>query len=400
MSLRSLLLLLLPFTLCSCFLGPEPTPEPVDTDKPQFEEEYYQGNARDYFHNKHYARARQQWSTVLDHFNPDDWLAKLGVASCDYFMGSDRLDRGDLKNGREQLQRSEQRLREIWNGSIEKDTLETLESFRPQWRAAMILGLTLRALGDADHLQALRLSQQILTLKPGAPESQAMADELEVVGKRKQANYTQALSLFTRLASMENASPDAILNRAELRQRMGQMNAAEQDFNDYLRMAQKSLENHYKNRQAAIDTTPSPNTRKELLAIWDEKIASAKAKQTGILLRLGNMFYDEGIRAQDEAKLLAPPADKLKLATSRDSFARALRYLESARHVSPDKADILVKLAQVEGELGNFETALTNLNSYISEVNLNPETEWDNDLDHAFRLKAEFERRLDAKRRP
>ncbi|HMS17967.1 MAG TPA: hypothetical protein PKA37_14080 [Planctomycetota bacterium] len=404
MSFRSIiaLLLTLPLLLNGCqFMGPEPEPDAADRDKPQFDESYYQDNARSYFQGKQYARAQQQWNTVLKHFRPDDWLAKLGVASCDYFMASTRLDRGDITGAQTQFQVAEKGVREIWNGTIEKDTTLGLEVNQRQWQAALMLALVHRGLGDVEHIEILRLSQQILALPPNSRDGQSLTSKMEERKRRKDANYSQALMLLDRLVAMENFSPDALVNRAELRQRLGDSNGSEADFNKWLSIAQASLDGHYANRKVIEEAPGSENNRKELLALWDEKIASVRLKQIEVLLRLGNMQFDKGTERDREYKLLQG-ADDSAAALARSAalrhWSRALQYLENAKIVDPDRMEVLVKLAQIEGELGNYESALHNINSYISKANLRASTDWEKDLAQAFAMKAEYERRLDQKR--
>lgn len=393
------LLLILP----SCqWVGPEPTPDKPDRDKPQFDEEYYQENALRYFHGKQYARAQHQWNTVVTHFSPDDWLARLGIASCDYYLGSARLDRGDIAGAREQLNQAEKGLRAIWNGTVEADTADTSgtsENPERHWQAALILALTHRALGDADHMEVLRLSQQLLSLPPGSGDSAALARTHEERGRRKAANYSQALTLLDRLVAMRNFSPEALVNRAELRQRMGDTPGAERDFTLWLDVARASLESHQAARKTALETPGSEASRREILALWDEKIASVRTKQVSVLLRLGNMHFDRGTEHGNEA-LLARGIDEAAAIrarqAAREHFRKAVDVLDKAEQIAPERIDILVKLAQVQGELGNYELALGYVNRYIGAANRDPGTDWESDMSQAYMMKAEFERQLAA----
>src|SRR5688572_1677550 len=115
--------------LGSCqWLYPEPDPT-EDTgakgDEPLFPAAYYAQNAKEYFDDGHYARAREQWNTQLK-LEPDRWMVRLAIASCDYYLGSTALDRRDFKTGRELLARAETEARELWNGELEKDTVDTV----------------------------------------------------------------------------------------------------------------------------------------------------------------------------------------------------------------------------------------------------------------------------------
>jgi hypothetical protein len=316
-------------------------------------------------------------------------------------MASQRLDRGDVTGANDQFQVAEKGLRAIWSGTIEDDAISSLKGEKRQWQAALMLALVHRGLGDVEHIEILRLSQQILASPKNSSESLALAPKMEERRRRKNANYGQALKLLDRLVAMQNFSPEALMNRAEVRQRMGDTAGSESDFNQWLGISQASLDSHFANRKRIEEAPGSANNRRDLLALWDEKIASAKEKQTGVLMRLGNMHYDLGLESQNEAGLLAGLNDvesSKKRAQAESHFGRSLRYLESAKVVAPDRLDTLIKLAQVEGHLGQYESALKSIENYIAKANLDPNTQWEKDLSRAYLMKAEYERHLGRQR--
>ena len=77
------------------YLYPEPEPVPDDKDL-HFNPDYYSQNAKEYFSDGHYGKAKQQWQNQLKREQQLDlegsWMARLGVASCNFYMGSLSID--------------------------------------------------------------------------------------------------------------------------------------------------------------------------------------------------------------------------------------------------------------------------------------------------------------------
>lgn len=380
------------------YLYPDPGPQTERDDKElHFDADYYSQNAKEYFGGGHYAKAKQQWQHQLK--LEDNWMARLGVASCDYHMGSLSLDLGDLRGGRQKLQEAEAAVRELWDGSIEEDTRAVAEEPVRQWQAALILAMTHRSLGDCDNMESRILAQRLATVQPGDERVAKLASARRELETRRAENVRQATSLLEKLCAMKHPSEQASLNYAELLALEGKHAAAEEHFKKYLTVAKASIALHEKNRAETAQMSGETGRKQFLLTQFDQKIASAKKKQAAVLVRLGNMHFDDGSKqrtiADDAGKSESMRTNARN--TSKDHFAQALSYLRDAQDLQPDGLHILVKMAQCEGELGFYDDAILNLDRYI-RLCAEQRLQVDDNIHRAYRMKSEYQRKL-AKRR-
>jgi hypothetical protein len=363
------------------------------SDKPLFDAEFYSRNAKEYFDAGRYGLARDQWELQLK-LEPHDWLARLGVASCDYFLGVQAQERGDLKTARELLDLAESRIRSLWDGSIESDTLLAFRGGSRQWQAALYLARTQRALAAVGRIQALRAAQREQAAE-GAERS-ALAREREILEEQARENSRAALDLFARLARMENASEDAVLNLGEMLAEAGRAEEAEREFLRYVAIAERTRAERLElRRQIESSSEGTEENRRLTLQYLDESLARNAAIQSGVHDRLAALRFDRAVLARQKAR------DPSRTAAVREAAAQeadahleaALQSLSRARALTPDRTDLLVKTAQCEGELGRYRDAIDHLDAYI-EACSRGNVSYNADLNRAFRLREEYKELL------
>ena len=381
---------------CS-YMYPDPGPPEQDKKELHFDPEYYSANAKEYFGDGHYAKAKDQWQKQLK--LEDNWMAELGVASCDYYMGSMSLDLGDLRGGRASLQRAEAAVRELWDGSIEADTIAVADQPVRQWQAALVLAQIHRALGDCDNMEARMLAQRLGSMNPTDERRNDVIVQLKRHEKQRDENRKAAIDLLEKLNAGKHPSQRAVLHYAEMLTLEGRDDEAETRFREYLEIAKTSHANLKKSRDETAKMPGSENRRKFLIEQFDDKLASNEEKQVAVLVRLGNIHFDGG---EDDLKVAKDSGESQvnrdasrKLA--KDHFAAALRYLREAQGLRPGALHILVKIAQCEGELGFYEDAILNLDRYIS-LCAERRLQVDENIHQAYRMKSDFKRKLDARK--
>jgi tetratricopeptide (TPR) repeat protein len=388
--------LLLPLLNGCQFLYPEPDADPQESNSKelQFDAEYYSLNAKVYFDGEQYARAKDQWEKQLRK-QPGEWMAGVGVASCDYHLASQRLDLGDIRGARSQLESAEATLRKLWDGTIEADTRSTSEGAQAQWKAAIILALTHRALGDCDAVEARMNTQRLATMSARDPKVVELAKHSQALEQRSNANYEQALSLLEKLSAMENASEMAVLAYGELLALRGRTREAEPYFTQYLAIARKSHAGLANTREITAKDNTDPRARELSLDLLDQRIASNAKKQVTVLVRLGNMHFDAGHQSLAVARRSGLGQDQVKVAEAqaKTHFSLTLDYLEEAQRLDQDQLHLLVKMAQCQEELGAYERAIANLDDFIRQ-SAQRDVEPDENIHRAYRMKYELERKL------
>ena len=381
---------------CS-ILGSDPEVKRDDKEL-HFDPEYYSQNAKEYFEGGHYARAKQQWQNQLK--LEDNWMARLGVASCDYYMGSLSLDLGDIKGGRTRLMEAETAIRDLWDWSVEPSTSTSAGQSVRQWQAALILALTHRALGDCDNMEARIISQRLSSMKSDDERVRPLLKQRTVAETRRDENVNAATSLLARLCSMERPSERAVLNYAEVLDGSGDKAKSKLRFQEYLVIARSSVAIHQANLKRTQEMDGDPGRKEFMIREFQQKIASAKEKQSAVLVRLGNIEFEQSAArsavatSEDAAAAAREQARK----AAKDHLARAIQYLREAQELTPDALHILVKMAQCEGELGFFEDAIRNLDLYIKRC-ADLRVEANENIHRAYRMKDEFKRQLDARSR-
>lgn len=369
------------FTACS-LITPDSTDKPVTG--PQFEAEDYARNAKEYFEAGQWLRAREQWELQLQK-QPGEWMAELGLASADHWLGSAALDQGRLRDARGLLERSDQAAAKLWDGSVEADTQSAAPQPKAAWKAALYVALNRRALADLGFTESRVLRQQAEALPRHEARTQdalARADRLEATARSQQA---EALQVFLRLRRMAHPAPEVILHVAELQQRTGAVDEAESEFRIWLGLSAASLTQW----TSQLDATSNVNDEK-LRNLQREvirgKIKSVQMKRIAVLVRLGNMAYDRGENALRAAGTTPTAAD---ISAAKRHFSLAVDDLNAAFATDESRIDLLLKTAQCQGRLEQWELGIANIERY-ERTRAQRGDAFDQDLSAAARLKAEF----------
>ncbi|MSR74895.1 MAG: hypothetical protein EXS14_05440 [Planctomycetes bacterium] len=387
-SLHRVFLPLAAVLLSGCALIPLSDPEADrNPQDPQFDADYYAQNAKEYFEGEQYLRAREQWAQQLK-LQPDNWMAKVGMAQCDFYVGDLALDRGELRNARERLLAAHKAATACWDGTVESDAVKASNIPVAQWKAALCVALSLRGLADCDALNARIEQQRSAALAPHDPARTASAVAAQRLENSAAKQRTDALALFTRLDAMVNPTPDATLNVADLQVQTGAAVAGESSFRRWLGVSVSARE--FWNQQLKLcDEERDTRTRDARRTIVQQKLNSVSNKRAAVLVRLGNIAYDQGEVLLGNARGLQAEQRASIEREAKQHFSKAVDDLNSALETEPTRKDVLVKLAQCQGKLGQYELAANNLDKYIRTRSEQADP-WDENLNAAFRLKAEF----------
>lgn len=365
MSFRSALRALPLLLLAACALVPDDdeAAKPESKTGPQFDADYYAVNAKEYMTGGQYARAKAQWATYLE-LRPGDWMAQVGAAYCDLFLAEETVvERGDIESARKLLAESRKRFTEVRTGPIEADTLDPTTT--PMWKAAMGSAMAARYAGALDALEARRDAEASLS---GAKDAAAKRDASDRFAKSRDANYAEAIMLFERLAAMKNASPESVRNLGQLYLVTRQDARAEKEFERYLDFARTTRagleqgkaqvgEGYQADRAAVVET------------LYDRKLSSNAAKQIAVLDDLAGLSFSKG------------------------DFRKSKARLEEALTLDAERADLYLKLAQSEGELQMYETAIMRVDEFLKRASRRRE-DFDERIFRAMKLKEELERKL------
>jgi Tfp pilus assembly protein PilF len=357
------LLLLSALCLPSCST-PDPTPKQVTARGPQFDADYYAKNAKEYIDAGRYGQAKDQWMKQLQK-DPDNWMAHLGIAYSDYFLSEESVvAHRNLDEARTRLKAAETRFRQLRSGPIEADTTK-IDPQRPQWKAELGLALTKRRLGVVDRMDAQR-STQLAT--QGGPNASKAADRAAELAISSDQAYAEAISMFTGLAYMQHASPEAIQNLAELYVVTKQDALAEREYRRYLEIAERSQE-MFEAKKKEVSKDFQPNAQEMAIAAYDEKLASNAQKRVSVLAGLADLAF------------------------ARGDYTGARQYLDDALKVDPNYRDLYIKLAQAEYRLDMLESALEHVNEYLRRAGQRNE-EFGDKIRDAMKLKGEIEKKM------
>ena len=331
----------------------------------------YYYNAQQYYTGGEYERAKDQWTRYLES-DPEDFNARAGVAFCDYWIGIRALARGDISRGRSLLEASETAFKTLWDGRLEETTAGSTEQTEAQWRAALGLALARRGLGEADDQFAKNRRMAAESLAMDDPEREKGVKAAAAMRERRDRNWQASLSILEKLAAMQDASPDAIVNLAELYVLLDRWDDAEREFLRYLALAESTLAA----RRELFAKLPEQYKDERSLSIATQEleriIESNVDKQVNVLVTLGGIFWEKG------------------------DYGRSLDHLARAHDLRPERLDLLVKMAQCEGNLKEYAHAVELLDDFIRK-NAERDSQWTGtrDLSQAYRLKAEYEMKMD-----
>jgi tetratricopeptide (TPR) repeat protein len=326
---------------------------------PQFGADYYSKNAKEYYEGGRYGPAKDQWQKQLQK-EPDNWMAKLGIAYCDYFMADQLAAAGDYAKARTQVEAAEKGFREAWSGHLEADTA-IADCKRPEWRAALGLAMAKRKLGVLDHIE----SNKYLAINSREGPGSKAGDKVAELQLASDSRYAEAIGIFSRLASMEHASPEAIKNLGELYIVTKNDAAAEAEFKRYLDMAARTRTD-LEAKKGEVAKQYGPSGQECATKLFDEKLASNAEKQVSVMISLS------------------------ELAWVRGDYPETQRLVTESMKLQPDRKDLYLKLAEAENKLNMKETALVNVNEFLKRSSAS-RTEFDDDIRHALKLKQEIE---------
>jgi tetratricopeptide (TPR) repeat protein len=209
----------------------------------------------------------------------------------------------------------------------------------------------------------------------------------------------QATALLEKLCAMQSPPEEASRNYAEILASVGKHVAAEEHFKAYLEVAKNSVAVHEENRKTESEKPGDTSRKRFVIQQYDEKIASANKKRAAVLVRLGNIHFDDGTKQRlieaDTGKTASLRTDARK--NAKKHFVSALSYLHEARVLEPESLHLLVKMAQCKGELGQFEFAIRNLEQYI-RICAERRLQANENIHRAYRMKSDFERKLTERR--
>jgi tetratricopeptide (TPR) repeat protein len=361
---RTCALLALPLIVLSCALVPDDEPEKRETPKgPQFDADYYALNAKEYMDGGQFGRAKTQWEQFLK-LRPNDWMARLGTAFADLFLAEEAVvRRGDFKLARAQVASSEAAFAELQRGPLEDDTLT--QTPEPNWKPAYGAALASRYLGFFDQIESRREAEAAAKGGPDAAERKAASARL---AESRDRRYAEAIVRFERLAAMKNESPEAVRNLAQLYLVTRQDAKAEGMYLRYLAFARATRADIAERKEKTVDEYEI-DRRAVVASLYDQKLSSNAAKQIGVL------------------------DDLAGLAFARGDFRESKKFIEEALTLDSDRKDLYLKLAQSEGELQMYETAVLHLDEFLARSSRKRE-DFDEAIYRALRMRKDFESRL------
>ena len=361
---RALPVLLL-VSACSLVPGAD-EPEQVPSAKgPQFDPDYYALNAKEYMNGGQYGRAKAQWETYLT-FVPGDWISRLGIAFADVFIAEEAVrERSDVKLARTLLEEARTTFIALQTGPLEDDTEAVTTT--PMWKARLGSALTSRYSGFLDQTEARR--EAALSLK-GGKDAETHRKAAEKLSSERDRHYAEAITGYEQLAAMKNASPEAVLSLGQLYLVTRQDQKAEREYNRYLDFARA--------------------TRKGLELGKEESAADELVDRAALVAT----FYDEKLQG-NAAKMAGVLDDLAALAFARGDYRSSKSKLEEALSLNPDKKDLYFKLAQTEGELQMYETAVGRLDEFLKRSSEKRE-DFDDKIFAAMKMKQDYERKIAA----
>lgn len=350
-----LILLALPLVGCETLLGP-PEPDREPQEGPLFDAQYYRLNAQVYFDRGKYSEARSQWQQAIEQSSDNDWISSLGLAACDLYEGRQRLAAGDTRAARGLFDRSEEGILALWDGTVSGQTLGVLDEEVQQWKGALTMADLRRAQAELAAFEDQRLGRMLAQAAANDTRRGMWSSQRAVLKAETEKANGEAYRLFAQLAAMENAVPNAIVAHAEYLELRGEVRAAEKEFLRFVEIAALKM-NDLREGLANVERDyATEQTRRLGREAIETKLASNVDKQVAILDRLGRIYFQramgEGVQPEE-----------------RDAHLRvAIAHLERARRVAPERLNLYSKLAQLEGEMKLYESALDRVKFYLEEA--------------------------------
>jgi Tfp pilus assembly protein PilF len=330
---------------------------------PQFDADFYAKNAKEYIDQGHYGAAKDQWQKQLVK-DPDNWMARMGIAYCDLYLSEESFAKRNLEEARTRVTAAEKGFRAIRQGPIEPDTTK-VDPKRPQWKAEIGLAMATRTIGYLDGIDSQRQAE---LAKRGGPDAEKARDKAAEMMISRDRSYAEAIGMFTGLAYMQNAPPEAIKQLGDLYVVTKQDAMAEQEFRRYLDMAESSRIG-FEKRKAEAEKQYGPQGIEVANQLIDQKIVSNVTKQVQVMV------------------------DLAQLAWQRGDYAEARKQIQEALKLQPDRRDLYLKLGQAEAKLDMTETAIMNLDEFLKRTSQKRE-DFGDDVRTAMKLKQELQQKL------
>jgi len=338
---------------------PEMADVKVDSSNFKFDADYYGENAQRYYNENKYFEARDQFQKQLK-LEPDSWAAAAGQAYCFYHIGRNFAVQGRLREAHRSLAEAEAIFTRTWNGEIEENT-RSKEAH--QWKLALGLAMTERAIANLDTVKMRQLNVKVLD--PNEEKGVAARQELDQVTRHRLDYYKKAGERLGRLTRMKFASPDAFLSLGEVLFILHDDKGAEKAFLDYLDLARNSIEFWEKQRYAAAETFSTRRDRQQTDAAITARLEGATAKTVNVLRRLAEIKFN------------------------RQDYASSLSHLTEAMKLAPANYQLHVPIAESHQGLRNYKEALTHIDLYIKS-----RSGFDDNTRKAYRLRSQLLKHL------
>lgn len=334
----------------------------LSTEKgPDFEAdaELYRHNAQAYYQAGDYFRALDQLRKAIKK-DPGSKAARVGEALCLYNLGFNAAALGNTKDAATRLRAAEEKAEALIDEPLPRSTVE---GDGLAWKSHLVLAMTQRALARLDRMVINGIDAQLAGAS--ASERERMLEERKKRGIHEQELEEKALAGFRRLAAMEFAAPDAILNLADMELAGGNRRAAIEQYGRYLEIARRNIDNWNRSRKEWTEQLQSEKYQLEAQREIDAKLESVVGKAVDVLKRLAHVEFVEGAH--------------------QDSLAH---LLEAAR-LDPSRNDLNVPIAENHLRLGSHEEALAHIDAYIAGTSA-----FDDNVRRAYRLRSEILKEL------
>ncbi len=362
------LVLLALLSVAACSSGGSSDLEYTDVETRQ--DGNFKGDADDYFNNAQNYYGAGDYYRALDQFEkqlklvPDSRQGLLGTAYCRYNIGRNLAARGRLLDAADQMAKAEETFSRLWNGELVRDTTID-DDFN--WKACLGLAMTERAIAALEKQHIDLIDRRLEGIRDASRSAEARKRQKQ--HEERRAHYLRlCFSKLQRLAQMQNAAPDALLNLGDVQLIRGNESAAERAYLDYLAIARHSVERWRKRREEAHETFKSKNELNRALSAIKVKEESATRKTVNVLVHLAEIKF------------------------SRQNYADSLSYLKDAMDLDPNRRELNVPMAECYDRLGNYEQALEHINLYIKSS-----PSFSRDTQRAFRLRSQLLKKLDRK---
>lgn len=326
-------------------------------------EEEFKGDAEDYFNNAQEYYSAGDYYRALDQFLkqlqlvPDSRPGKLGESYSRYNIGRNLATRGRLLDAEVQFKEAEKGFGSLWNGSLVTDTL-VADDFN--WKACLGLAETERARAALEKQRIDLIDRRLEGIRDNAERSKAL-EQQQTFANNRMVKLNHCFEKFRRLAQMQNAAPDALLNLGDVQLIRGNESAAERAYLDYLAIARTSVERWNKARAEAHRTYKSKKELEIVLAEMKRKEEGATKKTVGVLTQLAEIKF------------------------SRQNWGDSLSYLKDAMDLDPERHELNVPVAECYDRLGNYDKALVHIDRYIQTS-----PSFSKDTQRAFRLRSQL----------